>query len=267
MSQSRPATGPGRAAVAVLVVGHEIDEVGRLADRGDVICGRVRVRPGEVMRNDVDDELGVVGVQRRRKLLDEGRERVLVGGEHALEIDVDALVAVELHRGQHLVDEHVDRLRVGEQLIGRLRVDRVVGQRRPDRDACGCGAVDRGLIRRPEHVPSACACQPVGLISVTAAEVEREATLFDRAVLMTKASTLTPVTLGAAGTVTLRIGVARDAAERERDPRVEVAPRRRSGMVAGSEIDAGVFPCQLIRACSPSIQVIVAPGSAARTAV
>ena len=115
----------------------------------------------------------------------------------------------------------------------------------------------------PSNVPFACACQPVGVISVAPPRCKAKEVL-EIAVLMTKASILVPATLGAGGTVTLRI------APRGMPLSASVIPGSRCAspavaIVSGSVIDAGAFPCQLIRAWLPSIQLIVAPGRAAAT--
>ena len=124
----QPGDRSGGAAVAVLVVGHEVHVIGRLADRRDVVRGGVHVDPCEVVRDHVDDELGAVRVQRGRQLLDEGGERCLVRPEHPLEIQVDAAIPVVADRGDHLVDEHVGGVGAVEQLIRRRGIRRVIGE-------------------------------------------------------------------------------------------------------------------------------------------
>ena len=81
-----------RSAIGVLVVGHEIDEVRSLSDRGDVIRGGVLVDARAVVRHHVDHQLGPMLVQRCRQRHDERAEGVLVGRRHALEVEVDAAV-------------------------------------------------------------------------------------------------------------------------------------------------------------------------------
>ena len=112
----------------MLVIRHEVDVVGRLPDRGDVVRSGVRIHPGEVVGDDVDDQLGAVRVDRGRQLLDERREGRLIGRQHPLEVHVDAAVSVVVDRRDHLIDEHVDCAWIVEELISRRGVGRVVGE-------------------------------------------------------------------------------------------------------------------------------------------